>query len=102
MTQDTPVDSDLYVVVTHNPFAFIYEGFTPTITINGASHRRRWGAHQFKVPPGTYEVSVSYPWLFSPECGKNTVHFEVQAGKRKTITYRAGFIRFLPGKMAVK
>jgi len=95
------VTVELYVAVTHNPLAFIYERFTPTITINGESHRRPWGTHKFTVPPGSYEVSISYPWLFSPECGKNTAHVEIQAGQTKTITYCAGLIRFLPGAITV-
>jgi len=55
----------------------------------------------FFVPPGHYEVSVSYPWIFAPECGKNTIGVSVQAGETKTVTYRAGLIRYLPGKISV-
>jgi len=102
MTQDTLETVQLCVVVAHSPLAFIYKLFTPTVTINGRSYRRRWGTHFFDVPPGRYEVSISYPWLFTPECGKNTVQVEVLRDERKTVTYRAGLVRYLPGKMTVK
>jgi hypothetical protein len=86
----------------HSLLAFIYEFFTPTIQIDGERHRCRWGSHLFDVAPGTHTVSVSYPWLFSPECGKATTQVEVAPGETKTVTYRAGLIRYLPGKMTVK
>ena len=54
----------------HSPLAFIYGLFTPTIAINGQTHKRPWGTSSFDLAPGHYEVSVSYPWLFAPECGK--------------------------------
>ncbi|MEO8459222.1 MAG: hypothetical protein ABI451_01730 [Dokdonella sp.] len=100
MPLDTTAHLD--VAVTHNPLAFFYGAFTPTVTINGEKQRRPWGTHSFEVSPGAYEVSVSYPWFLSPECGKNTVNFELQAGQRKTVTYRAGVIRYLPGKITVE
>jgi len=87
--------------VTHSPLAFIYRFFTPTIEINGTRERRRWGVHLFNVFPGKYEIAVSYPWLFSRECGKNAVRFDLQPGQMKRVKYCAGLIRYLPGKMTV-
>ncbi|HVT79078.1 MAG TPA: hypothetical protein VHM90_00360, partial [Phycisphaerae bacterium] len=59
--------------ISHSPLAFIYSFFTPTVEINGGKQRLPWGNHRFEVSPGVYTVSVSYPWVFAPECGKNTV-----------------------------
>jgi len=101
MNQDGSSTTLIFVVATHNPLAFFYRAFIPTIKINGAVHRLPWGAHKFEVPPGTYQVSVSYPWLLSPECGKNTVNLELKAGQRKTVTYCARLIRFIPGSIKV-
>lgn len=98
----TTTTAQLHVNVTYNPIAFIYKQFTPTITINHTVHRRPWGAHVFEVVPGSYDVSVSYPWLLSPECGKSTVHFEIRSGESRVVTYRAGLVRFLPGSISVK
>ncbi len=87
--------------ISHSPLAFIYIFFTPTVEINGKKQSLYWGAHRLEMPPGSYDISVSYPWLFSPECGKNTVHFDLKAEETKRVTYRAGLIRFVPGRMTV-
>ena len=92
--------SGIEVTVTHSPLAFIYHFFTPTIQINEYKERRAWGVHLFSVSPGDYDVAVSYPWLFSQECGKNSVRVHVAVGQVKKVHYRAGFIRYLPGKIS--
>ena len=89
------------VTATHSPLAFIYRLFKPTIEINGHKERRPWGVHRFALPPGQYEVSVSYPWLLSPECGKNSVVVLLEAGQSRKILYRAGLVRYLPGKISL-
>lgn len=91
----------ILVTAGHNPLAYIYMFFQPTITINGVAQKRPWGTHSFDVAPGGYEVSVSYPWLFSAECGKNTVRFEIEPGQTRTVNYQAGLIRYLPGQISV-
>lgn len=96
---DTDQQSQLEIVVSHSPLAFIYQWFTPTVTINESSYRRAWGTHLFQVPAGECQVSVSYPWLFLAECGKNTVHLSLNPGETRRVTYCAGLIRYLPGKM---
>jgi hypothetical protein len=92
--------SCIEVTVTHSPLAFIYRFFTPTIEINGSKERRPWGVHVFTLPPGDYEVSVSYPWILSPECGENSVRVRLEAGEVRKVRYRAGLIRYLPGKIS--
>lgn len=101
MTQDNSPSALLFVAATHNPLAFFYALFTPTITINGTVYRLPWGTHKFVVPPGAYEVSVSYPWFLSRECGKNTVRVQLNAGQRLTVTYGARLVRYLPGSINV-
>ena len=88
------------VTVTHNRLAFFYEAFVPTITINGTKERKPWGTHQFSLPPGDYEVAVSYPWILK-ERGKNSVRFSLAAGETKRVRYCARLIRFLPGSISV-
>ena len=96
-----PEPAAIEVTVAHSPLAFIYRVFTPTIEINGNKERRRWGVHLFTLSPGYHQVSVSYPWIFSPECGKNTVWVALEAGQIRKVHYRAGLIRYLPGKISV-
>jgi hypothetical protein len=101
MTTDSNASASwVEVTVTHNSLAFFYEAFTPTITINGAKERRPWGTHLFSLPPGEYELAVSYPWILS-ECGKNSVRFSLAAGEKKQVHYCARFIRFWPGSIRV-
>jgi len=91
------------IVVTagYNPLTYMYGLVTPTITINGYRERRPWGTYAFDVPPGDYEIAVSYPWLFVPECGRNQVRFRIQPGEIRTVTYQAGLLRFIPGSISV-
>jgi hypothetical protein len=100
-TRRSKEPSFLEVRVTHAPLAVIYRLFKPTIEIDGRKERRSWGRHRFQISPGRYVVSVSYPWLFSPECGKNSVECELGPGETRRITYRAGLIRYLPGRISV-
>ena len=98
---DIAAGARVIVTAGYPPLAFIYGLFTPTITINGQQYRLPWGKHSFGLVPGSYEVSVSYPWLFMPECGKNTVRFSLQVGEVRTVTYMASYIRYLPGSISV-
>jgi hypothetical protein len=88
------------VTVAHNPLAFFYLAFTPTVTINGKKERKPWGVYSFNLPPGDCEVAVSYPWIVS-ECGKNSVRFSLAPGETKRVRYCARFIRFIPGAISV-
>ena len=94
-------DGRIDVVAKHSFLAFIYSFFQPTITINGQVNKRPWGVSSFVLPPGPYDVSVSYAWLFAPECGKDSVSFDLRSGEIKTVTYKAGLIRYLPGQIGV-
>jgi hypothetical protein len=102
MVQEKQGSSRIELVVTHSPLAYIYEAFTPTVTINGNKERRPWGEYTYDLAPGTYRISVSYPWLFLRECGRNTVQVTVHPGETKRITYCARLIRYLPGTMKVE
>ena len=97
----TANSSRIEVTVTHSPLAFVYRLFKPTITINGRKEQKPWGVHSFDLAPGDYEVAVSYPWIFSPECGKNSIRVSLAPGEAKKVRYRAGLIRYLPGKITV-
>ena len=73
----------------------------PTVEINGKKESRPWGVHLLELPPGTYDVSVSYPSLLVSECQKNAVQIVLESGQTRKITYRAGFVRFQPGEMTI-
>lgn len=101
MNNQTQINSKIEVTIAHNPLAFFYKAFTPSITINGERERRPWGTHIFDLPPGEYEVAASYPWIIS-ECGKNSVKFSLKPGEVKKVRYCARLIRFLPGSIKVE
>ncbi len=89
------------VTVTHSLLAFGYRWGTPTIEINGRKEQLPWGQHRFQLPPGDYEISVSYQWLKWKGCGKNTVRCRLDVGQVRHVKYRAGFDRGRPGTMTV-
>jgi hypothetical protein len=93
----TAADCRIDVDAGHAALAFFYNALMTNININEKSYQRPWGLHSFKAPAGNYEVSVSYPWILSPNCGKNTVSFTLESGDAIKVTYRAGMIRYLPG-----
>ena len=98
----TKSECRIEVKLDHAALAFFYNAFKPNVTINDKKYQRPWGTHSFDVPPGDYEVSASYPWLLSPECGKNTVSFTLKSGEAKRVSYCAGLIRYLPGTISVE
>jgi hypothetical protein len=99
-TNQTPSPCCIEVTVAHNILAIFYKAFTPTVAINNKKERKTWGTHSFSVPPGDYEVAVSYPWIVS-ECGKNSVRFSLVPGETKRVHYCARLIRFIPGAISV-
>jgi hypothetical protein len=102
MSVDDPATATIEVTIGHSPLAFLYRLFRPNVRLDGELHRRPWGTHAFTVAPGLHTVEVSYPWLFSPECGRNGVAVRVHPGEVKRVVYRAGVLRFVPGRIRVE
>jgi hypothetical protein len=90
------------VVIGYSPLAFFYGLFRPNLRIDGGELQKvTWGKHSFQLASGTHEIAISYPWLFQPECGKNTARVQLAPGETARVRYRAGLIRYLPGKITV-
>lgn len=51
------------------------------------------GTHQIELPPGNYLVEMSYPWLITPECGKNSVDVILREGDHKHVHDTARMLR---------
>ena len=90
------------LTVAHPLFAVFYEDCLPTVEINGTKEGLPWGSYSFALPPGCYEISCSYPWFFSSECGKRTVRIELQPGQVRSVTYCSRYVRYWPGKMTIE
>lgn len=93
--------SRVELTVAHSPLAFFYDYVTPTVEINGTKETADWGVYILSLSPGDYEISVSYPWFFFSECGKNTARFHLEANETRKVKYCARLIRYLPGKITV-
>ena len=92
--------SAIELAITLSPFLLLTHRYIPTVEINGKKESRDWGVHRLELPPGTYDVSVSYHTHANSECQKNTVRVDLEPGETRKITYRAGLLRF-HGKMTL-
>jgi len=95
-------DGTIEVVAAHSPSAYVYALVKPRIEIDDRETKLPWGTHSFPVAPGTHTVAVSYPWLLKSHCGRNEVEVEVGSEETIRVTYEAGLIRYVPGKMATE
>ena len=88
-------------VRTSYPEIMFFYGLVSTIVeINGHKQNYPWGTQYFDVPPGEYEVAVSYQWLFGG-WGRNAVRFRIGPQETRRVEYTASYIRFLPGSIKV-
>ena len=78
----------LHVHTSFFPLAFILHGVTPSIQINGVVHKRSWGWASFELPPGTYTLEVSFPYM-GPTTGKATQEVTVSSAD-EVLTYKYG------------
>jgi len=92
----------LEITASHSPLAFIYSLFKTNIVIDGQLERRPWGTHRFPVEPGQHVVEVSYPWLFTQRCGRNSVEVSVGPGQILRVHYHAPAIRYMAGTITVE
>ena len=74
---------------------------TPKIKINGHEYRKPWGTHTYDLPAGTYDVIVSYPYLFFGDCSVARAQVQVYAGYRTFVNYNGAFIIFMSGSIFV-
>ena len=92
-------DGTIEVVATHPAAAFFYSMMKANIEVDGNFSKHAWGSYSFAVAPGTHVVAVSYPWLFMSRCGRRQVEVAVGSGETVRVTYRARFLRYVPGKI---
>ena len=83
------------------PLAFLLLACTPRVEINGHAHICKWGTHFFTLPPGTYQVTIYFPYITSSRCGENTALVEVGEGQIRRVTYFMWPWVFAPGSISV-
>lgn len=101
MTQVSAEMSRLVIKVMYSAGGYIMEAVTPSISINGRPFPCKWGTHEFDLAPGVYEIAVSYPWVFSKQCGRAAMRISMQPGATKKITYCTNTFTFLPGSISI-
>jgi hypothetical protein len=72
----------------------------PSIEVDGAAYRRKWGTYFFDLAPGRHRVEVSFPYLFGRKTGANSVEFDLSPGQTRRIRYRAPLILLMKGRIA--
>lgn len=74
---------------------------TPKIKINGQLYRKPWGTHGFDLPAGTYDVMVSYPYLFFSDCCLARAQVQIYPGYRTFVNYSSALFVFMSGSIFV-
>jgi hypothetical protein len=89
------------VKVQFFPLAFLFLFCTPIVTVDGVPHRLGWGTHFFHLQPGRHVVRVFFYYLFMPQCGDNSVAFDVQEGEVRLVSFYMPPWIFMRGAMSV-
>ena len=97
---ENSLPASVEVMVMHNPLAFVYNPFTPTIDVSGIKERKPCGTHTFQLSPGDYKIAVSYLWVIR-KCGRSSVQFTLAVGETIKVRYCARLLRFSPGSIKV-
>ena len=102
MTDASAAQTGIHVNTGFHPLLFILSFFKPDVVIDGAQpYRVGWGDAFFPTPPGPHRVDVSFEYMIFGTVGKGSIGVEVPPGGVAAVTYRAPWLVFLPGKMAV-
>jgi len=96
-----PQSTGIRVTLRFFPLAFLLLFCTPVVVINGVTYRLSWGTHYFDLTPGQYHVKIFFPYLFLPECGANSVAFELHQGVVRTVSFYMWPWVFAKGSMSV-
>ena len=83
------------------PLAWMLLMVTPRIVINGAVEQRKWGKHFIQLPPGSYQVEVFFPYMFSQRSGYATTQLDVHPGAVTNANYYKGWWMLSGGKLQV-
>ncbi len=93
--------AQLEVELSFFPLMWILYLVTPSLSINGAVQRQKWGKHQFTLPPGRYHFEAWYPYLFSSQTSRGSIVVDLAPGGSYKLRYRPAMIVFLAGSMSL-
>lgn len=100
--QAAPGGGQLEITTGFFFLAWILFLITPTIEINRQPQKRAWGTHLIDLPPGQYELTVSFRYLFIERCGAATAHVPIYPGQATVVKYEAPWFMFSAGTMTIQ
>ena len=71
-----------------HPLALLLLPCKPTVAVDGASVRERWGEHFFPCQPGSHRVQVTFRYLWE-HLGNATIDVMVQPGQTVRVNYQS-------------
>ena len=87
MTAITKISSGVEVKLSFFPLAFFLFFCTPTVVVDGKSHKLGWGTHFIGLSPGQYTIKVFFGYMFMPECGANSIDVSILDGSINRIKF---------------
>lgn len=103
-SEPVPTAGDQAVIEVTTSFhflAFILYLCKPRVAINGHESTQRWGAVAIPVPPGRYQVEAWTYYMLAPQMGRNGVIIDVAPGTVTRVRWKAPWLVFLKGPIAV-
>ena len=71
------------------------------MSINGYTRKSTWGGTFHPLPPGSYHLRVSYPYLFSKEMSPGELMVDIAPGQVISVKYDVPVFIFMKGKLVV-
>lgn len=100
--ETSPAPSVLQISLSFFPLSIALFLCTPRVVINGIVHRRAWGTHRFELPPGQYDISIFFSYLFWNQSGLARTVVEVPPGGFRSLKYEAPIIVMMSGWIRVE
>ena len=97
-----PVSSGIEITAKFFPLAFLLLLFPPTFVIDGQASPGKWRqAITIPASPGSHQVKVFFKYLWLFDIGVAETQVDVTDGSVRRVSYKAPWLVFLPGKIAV-
>ena len=84
------------------PLAFLLYLFPPTVEVDGQAYPAKWGTQFLPMAPGGHTIAVFFKYIFLPRCNLATTQVTLAPGQVLVVNYKARWLVFLPGKIAVE
>jgi hypothetical protein len=97
----TPDQAVIEVRTSFFFLAFILHFCKVYVALNGHAAQQRWGTVSIPVAPGRYTVEAWTNYFIAPEMGRNGVVIDAMPGTVTRIRWKAPWLIFLKGSIAV-